>query len=61
MTQGNSGQTAPEPLLGAWIKWTMDFWEAMAHMGPGPAGPGGRSGRLAPAAELPGGGSGQAD
>ncbi|HZE20714.1 MAG TPA: poly(R)-hydroxyalkanoic acid synthase subunit PhaE [Desulfobaccales bacterium] len=24
-----------EPLLAAWIKWTMDFWEAMAHMGPG--------------------------
>ena len=25
----------PEPLLAAWIKWTMDFWEAMAQMGPG--------------------------
>jgi polyhydroxyalkanoate synthase subunit PhaE len=25
----------PEPLLAAWIKWTMDFWETMAHMGPG--------------------------
>ncbi len=25
---------APEPLLAAWIKWTMDFWEAMAQMGP---------------------------
>jgi class III poly(R)-hydroxyalkanoic acid synthase PhaE subunit len=28
-------KTAPEPLLAAWIKWTMDFWEAMAQMGPG--------------------------
>lgn len=26
---------APEPLLAAWIKWTMDFWEDLAHMGPG--------------------------
>lgn len=25
----------PEPLLAAWIKWTMDFWEAMAQIGPG--------------------------
>ncbi len=25
----------PEPLLAAWIKWTMDFWEDMAQMGPG--------------------------
>jgi hypothetical protein len=24
-----------EPLLATWIKWTMDFWEAMALMGPG--------------------------
>lgn len=31
----------PEPLLAAWIKWTMDFWEDMAHMGPGPARGGG--------------------
>ncbi|MCX5890158.1 MAG: hypothetical protein NTY36_11970 [Deltaproteobacteria bacterium] len=21
--------------MAAWIKWTMDFWEAMAQMGPG--------------------------
>ncbi len=27
-----------EPLLAAWIKWSMDFWESMAHMGPGPQG-----------------------
>jgi polyhydroxyalkanoate synthase subunit PhaE len=26
----------PEPLLAVWIKWTMDFWESMADMGPGP-------------------------
>jgi class III poly(R)-hydroxyalkanoic acid synthase PhaE subunit len=38
MTQENSPKTPPEPLLGAWIKWTMDFWDAMAQMGPGPAG-----------------------
>ncbi len=31
---------SPEPLLAAWIKWTMDFWEAMAHMGPGLCGAG---------------------
>jgi polyhydroxyalkanoate synthase subunit PhaE len=43
MTQGNSGQMGSEPLLAAWIKWTMDFWESMAQMGPGPAGAG-RSG-----------------
>ena len=28
----------PEPLLAAWIKWTMDFWEDMAQMGPGVCG-----------------------
>lgn len=31
---------ASESLLAAWIKWTMDFWQAMAEMGPGLAGPG---------------------
>jgi hypothetical protein len=40
MTQENPGQTLSEPLLAAWIKWTMDFWETMAQMGPGPAGAG---------------------
>jgi hypothetical protein len=35
MTQENSGQMASEPLLAAWIKWTMDFWDTMAQMGPG--------------------------
>ena len=43
MTQENSGQVASEPLLAAWIKWTMDFWDTMAQMGPGLAGAG-RSG-----------------
>jgi polyhydroxyalkanoate synthase subunit PhaE len=43
MAQENSGQMRSEPLLAAWIKWTMDFWETMAQMGPGPAGSG-RSG-----------------
>jgi polyhydroxyalkanoate synthase subunit PhaE len=40
MAQENSGHMISEPLLAAWIKWTMDFWETMAHMGPGPAGAG---------------------
>ena len=43
MAQENSGQMTSEPLLAAWIKWTMDFWETMAQMGPGLAGAG-RSG-----------------
>ena len=38
MAEENSGQMTSEPLLAAWIKWTMDFWDTMAHMGPGPAG-----------------------
>jgi hypothetical protein len=49
MAQENSGQMASEPLLAAWIKWTMDFWETMAQMGPGLAGRG-RSGGQAPEA-----------
>jgi len=40
MAQENSGQMTSEPLLAAWIKWTMDFWETMAHMGPGLGGAG---------------------
>ncbi len=47
MTQENSGPPASEPLLAAWIKWTMDFWDTMAQMGPGLAGRG-RSGAPAP-------------
>lgn len=38
MTQEFCRTTGSEPLLAAWIKWTMDFWETMAQMGPGPAG-----------------------
>jgi polyhydroxyalkanoate synthase subunit PhaE len=38
MVQEFSRNTASEPLLAAWIKWTMDFWDTMAQMGPGPAG-----------------------
>lgn len=38
MTQEFSRITGPEPLLAAWIKWTMDFWDTLAQMGPGPAG-----------------------
>jgi hypothetical protein len=33
-------KSAPEPLLAAWIKWIMDFWEDLAQMGPGVAGGG---------------------
>jgi hypothetical protein len=36
MVEESSRMTAREPLLAAWIKWTMDFWESMAQMGPGP-------------------------
>jgi hypothetical protein len=36
MAQEHSNQRASEPLLAGWIKWTMDFWEAMAQMGPAP-------------------------
>ncbi|MHB9072665.1 MAG: poly(R)-hydroxyalkanoic acid synthase subunit PhaE [Desulfobaccales bacterium] len=38
MAQEFSRTTGSEPLLAAWIKWTMDFWDTMAQMGPGPAG-----------------------
>jgi len=40
MAQEFSKKTASEPLLAAWIKWTMDFWDAMAQMGPGLTGEG---------------------
>jgi hypothetical protein len=46
MTQENSGHVASEPLLAAWITWTMDFWDTMAQMGPGLGGAG-RSGNQA--------------
>ncbi len=38
MAEEFSRVTASESLLAAWIKWTMDFWQAMAEMGPGLAG-----------------------
>jgi polyhydroxyalkanoate synthase subunit PhaE len=38
-----SQKPATEPLLAAWIKWTMDFWEDLAHMGPGLKGSGGET------------------
>jgi polyhydroxyalkanoate synthase subunit PhaE len=34
MAEAFSKKTGAEPLLAAWIKWTMDFWETMAQMGP---------------------------
>jgi hypothetical protein len=37
MSEEFSPPGAPEPLLAAWIKWTMDFWDTMAQMGPGMA------------------------
>jgi hypothetical protein len=46
MTQENSGQTASEPLLAAWINWTMDFWDTMAQMGPGLGGAGRSRGQV---------------
>jgi hypothetical protein len=39
MAQEFSKTTGSAPLLAAWIKWTMDFWDTMAQMGPGPSGP----------------------
>jgi hypothetical protein len=35
MAQEFSKTMGSEPLLAAWIKWTMDFWDVMAQMGPG--------------------------
>jgi hypothetical protein len=34
MDQDHPQANFTEPLLAAWIKWTMDFWESMTHMGP---------------------------
>ena len=47
MTQENSGQMASEPLLAAWINWTMD-WDTMAQMGPGLNGAGRSGGQVSP-------------
>ncbi len=38
MDQNSLPKPASEPLLAAWIKWTMDFWESLAQMGPRLAG-----------------------
>ena len=38
MDQDHPQGNPTEPLLAAWIKWTMDFWESLTHMGPGPQG-----------------------
>jgi polyhydroxyalkanoate synthase subunit PhaE len=46
MVQENSGLVASEPLLAAWITWTMDFWDTMAQMGPGLGGVGGSGGQV---------------
>jgi hypothetical protein len=56
MTQENNGQTASEPLLAAWITWTMDFWDTMAQMGPGlgrTGRPGGQVSRETDVSEAP--------
>jgi hypothetical protein len=34
MAQEFSRTKGSEPLLAAWIKWTMDFWDTLAQMGP---------------------------
>jgi class III poly(R)-hydroxyalkanoic acid synthase PhaE subunit len=34
MEQNHRLKSEPEPLLAVWIKWTMDFWESLAQMGP---------------------------
>jgi hypothetical protein len=38
MEPDHSPTNPTEPLLAAWIKWTMDFWESLTDMGPGPQG-----------------------
>jgi hypothetical protein len=53
MAQEFSKKTASEPLLAAWIKWTMDFWDTMAQMGPGLASAGRTSGQASPEAAAP--------
>jgi hypothetical protein len=54
MAQEFSNQKPSDPLLAAWIKWTMDFWESMAQMGPGLAVRAGAGGDAAPEAGPPG-------
>ena len=54
MAQEFSNQRASEPLLAAWIKWTMDFWDTMAQMGPGLTGAGRTGDPTSPEAAVPG-------
>jgi len=54
MAQEFSKKTASDPLLAAWIKWTMDFWDTMAQMGPGLTGAGRTGGQTSPEAAVPG-------
>jgi hypothetical protein len=50
MAQEFSRITGSEPLLAAWIKWTMDCWDTIAHMGPGLNGVSGAAGGSSPEA-----------
>ncbi len=54
MAQEFSRATESEPLLAAWIKWTMDFWDTMAQMGPGAAGISETDGGVFPEGAAPG-------
>ena len=53
MTEELSRKNEAEPLLAAWIKWTMDFWESTAQMGPGLAGLSGLEGGRRETAQPP--------
>jgi hypothetical protein len=37
MEQDQQRKADSQPLLATWIKWTMDYWDSLAHMGPGHA------------------------
>jgi polyhydroxyalkanoate synthase subunit PhaE len=54
MAQELSKKKVSEPLLAAWIKWTMDFWDTMAQMGPGLTGTGRTGDPTSPEAAVPG-------
>jgi hypothetical protein len=53
MAQEFSRTTGSEPLLAAWIKWTMDFWDTMAQMGPLLAGTSGTNDAASPEVSAP--------
>ncbi|MBM4275690.1 MAG: hypothetical protein FJ134_14690 [Deltaproteobacteria bacterium] len=38
MEQDYPKRSDSQPLLATWIKWTMDFWDSLIQMGPGPTG-----------------------